>query len=249
METQLTLKTILVVGASSGIGSETSRQLLSFKDINLILVARDDDKLKKKFGGISNICIRKCDLTNSEDIEGLKKYLLNNNIKLDGMIYCAGVSPLMKVVETDLQVLHNTFQINVIAFIEIMKWFMTEEISNINARVVVMSSVAANISSYRQTVYASTKAALEEAVRCMAKEGVERRIRINALSAGAVNTPMLESLMEESKTLKEKLNSIYPYGVIPVDVIAKNIIYLLSDYSINTSGSILNIDSGFLIWK
>lgn len=242
-------KTYAVIGASGGVGKKLSEQLISMEGVQVILVARNKNKISDLIEGKPNSLFMPCDLNKSEQIEQLFTYLCEQNIKLDGLIYCAGISPLMKVVETNIELMRETFQVNVISFIEIMKWFLREEISNSGASVVVMSSVAANIPTYRQTVYSSTKSALEEAVRCIAKEGKERLIRVNALSAGAIDTEMLGKLMQESESLREKLERYYPFGLISTDKIAQNIIYLLSDYSANTTGSVLNIDSGFLINK
>lgn len=241
-------KTYLIIGATSGIGSTLSKRLLA-EGANTWLVSRDVEKMQILFSDFSNAKCLKCDLMNSEEIERLFITLTDRKISFDGLVFCSGLSPLMRIDETDIKVLKETFQVNVISFIEVLKWFLSEKVSKDGASIVVMSSVAANIASYRQTVYASTKAALEEAVRCAAKEAITRKIRVNAVSAGAVDTPMLGKLMEQSTSLREKLEKLYPLGLITTDQVASQILFLLSECGANTTGSVINIDSGFLIYK
>ena len=241
-------KTYVVIGASSGIGGTLSKMLLE-KGAETWLVSRSKDNIINLLAVFPNAHFLQCDLLVSDDIERLGAFFLSNDVKLDGLVFCAGVSPLMKIEDTDVNVLKDSFQTNVISFIEIMKWFALEAISKTGSSVVVMSSIAANIASFRQTVYASTKAALEEAVRCISKELIDRRIRINAIAAGAVNTPMLTKLMEQSDTLRTKLEKLYPLGLISPEQISNQILYLLSDFGANTTGTVINLDSGFLSYK
>lgn len=242
-------KNYIIFGASSGVGIKISEHLMMMKDVMTILVARDTDKVNSLLQKNPKAFCLRCDLKETNQIENVFSILRQKKIKLDGLVYCAGISPLMKVIETDIPLMRDTFQVNVLGFIECMKWFLREDVSNCKASVVAMSSVAANIPTYRQTVYSASKSALEETVRCVAKEGKERHIRVNAISAGAIDTDMLKKLCEKSDSLKYKFEQYYPFGLISTEKIAQNISYLLSDMSSNTTGSVLSIDSGFLINK
>lgn len=112
-----------------------------------------------------------------------------------------------------------------------------------------MSSIAAQYASWRQTVYAGSKAALEESVRCIAKELLSSGIRVNCVAAGAVETEMLQKLETQSTSLREKLEKVYPLGVIEPDCISEMIAYLLSDSARYITGSIIRVDSGFAVAK
>ena len=96
----------------------------------------------------------------------------------------------------------------------------------------------------RQSVYGSSKAALEETVRCLAKELMLRHIRVNAVALGAVQTELYKKLECENTSLGNR----YPLGVIPLEEVSGLILQLLSDDAAYMTGSILKMDAGHDVW-
>ena len=125
-----------------------------------------------------------------------------------------------------------------------MRCFVQEGICCDGASVVVMSSVVAHRGSNRQAIYSGTKAALEGTVRCMARELLERKIRVNSVISGTVETEMLQSLRKNSPKLDEKIKQHHPLGIVPVDEVCKVIEYLLSESASHITGASLPVDSG-----
>lgn len=242
------MKNILITGSTGGIGEITAKYLCK-NGYNCVLLGRSEKILKELSQVLNGAQYIVYDLNNLKDIENIFTCISNKNIKLDGLVHCAGISPLLKVEENDISVMQNTFNINLFSFIELAKYFIQEKYSNENASIVAISSVVAKVASYRQTLYASSKAGLEVAVKCMSKEFMCRKIRVNCIEPGAVRTQMLEKLTKESASLKEKFEKLYPLGLIEPDNIAEIVGFLLSTKAKYMTGSCITADSGFLSWK
>lgn len=237
---------ILITGATSGIGKELALELLRNDENILYLVARRLDKLNEIYGVYGNRCVLiDADLSVLHKIGVIFDRISGS--KLDGMVHCAGVSLLMKVAENDVLSMLDTFNVNYFSFIELCKYFYNSQHSNNGASIVAMSSIAASAVPYRQAIYSSSKAALEQSIRCIAKEFLPRRIRVNGIAAGAVETEMFNKLENNSDNLRLRMENYYPLGIINPNKIVKTIIYLLSDDSEHVDGTIIRYDSGFMI--
>ena len=108
-----------------------------------------------------------------------------------------------------------------------------------------LSSVVSSRGSNRQSLYAGTKAALEEVIRHYA-ETIED-VRVNAIVSGAVRTEMLEKLEEESSGLEDRMKNYYPLGIIEIKKIWETVEFLLSDRSETINGVSFPYDSGYLL--
>ena len=108
-----------------------------------------------------------------------------------------------------------------------------------------MSSVTANKGSNRQSLYAATKAAIQEVCKYYDENYVG--VRFNAIVSGAVETELLEQLKIESPGLEERMKTYYPLGIISMNKICDLIEFLLSDESKWFSGIAFPIDSGYLL--
>lgn len=242
-------KSYLVTGGNSGIGKNVVITLLKH-GAKVFAVDINTDQLsliQNDFG--QDIEFVNFDLTHLPEIKSIFDTAKNKGFIFDGMVHCAGISPLMKIVENDIEKMLLTYKINVLSFIELLRYFHDSNYSNDAASIATMTSIATSVASFRQTVYSSSKAALEQVVKCAAKEFLDRNIRVNAVSAGAVETEMLVDLQKNSDGLREKFLKYYPLGLIAPDEIAKTIMYLLSEESKHIDGSIIRLDSGFFINK
>ncbi len=235
----------IITGASSGIGKRCAERLLE-KGNECLLIARSEDKLnsiKMHYGGA---VIKAIDLNNYDQIKDIfDEY--SYMFPFDGMVHCAGIAPLKRIDENDIDTVKNTYGTNVFSFIELMRFMAKEGVCNDGGAIVVMSSVIAHKGSNRQTIYSGTKAALEATVRCMSRELLSRRIRVNSVVSGTVETEMLERLRLESENLDEKIKQHSPLGIINIDEICDMVEYLLSDSAIHITGASMPIDSGFLL--
>lgn len=238
-------KTFLITGGSSGIGLTLAKQLSS-QGSRVVLISNETELLHRAIQcleGTDHLAIS-YDFNDIEHIDSIFEDLRRNSIRLDGMVYCAGIAPLCLLKDNTPKLMESVFRINLFSFIEMAKYFQQEEFSVEGARIVAVASNAAHSGGYRQTLYGSSKAALVSAVRLMAKELLNRKIRVNCVSPGAVESPMIKKLRTESANLDEKLRTIQPLGIIDPQYIARIIGYLLFDGADFLTGQEWMLDGG-----
>lgn len=242
-------KKILLIGASQGIGRDTAI-LLSKLGAQLILVARNEDNLKETQSLLegSNHSYYSFDLYNIDQIEDFVKNVVNKIGSLDGLVYCAGVSvnrPLKMFKPNDVD---RIMKVNFNGFIEFIRCCVKRGRYGDSMNIVGVSSVAALKGDKTQTIYSASKAAMNGAMRCLAKELAERNIRINTVAPSMVKTRMYQDFLnkygEESESNKKIFSRQY-LGIGETDDIASAIAYLLSDASRFITGVCLPVDGGY----
>ena len=238
-------KTYLVIGGGSGIGFATANKIAKAGE-HVILVGKDPMKLQtacRQLPGEGHSWIP-CDIEKLDRISGIFACLREKAVMLDGMVFSAGISPLILVKDTTPEDMLHTFSINLFSFLELVKEYQKETASRENSRIVAVASITANGAGYRQTLYGSSKAAMLSAVKLMSKELLNRKIRINCVSPGVTDTPMLDDLRKKSDNLDEKITQNQCLGLISPDSIADAIIYLLGPGADYMTGMNITVDGG-----
>ncbi|WP_051200220.1 SDR family NAD(P)-dependent oxidoreductase [Butyrivibrio sp. FCS006] len=237
-------KSYLIIGGTSGIGLHVAKSISTYKG-NVVIVGSNEKKLNKSLQQLPSNCWGVlCDLRNPMNVREIFEVCKKNEMVFDGIVYSAGVSPMMSVVENDCGIMIDTFSVNCLSFVETVKCMEVYECVTNKASIVAISSIAASQSVNRQALYAGSKAALEEIVRCIAKELLLKGVRVNALALGAVRTELFEELESNNAELAKR----YPLGAIPFEQISHMIMYLLSDLSDHITGTVLKMDSGHDVW-
>lgn len=240
------MKYYLVTGASSGIGREVAKQI-SNEDTTVVLVARREDKLKElQLELMGPSVVIPCDLRRSVDIKNVFDELCKKKIKLDGLVYCAGicfVKPIKIMEENELQ---DMFQINVFAFYEMCRYFSQVSVSNKGACIVGVSSYAAVSKEAGMSAYAMTKESMNVQTQVLAQEFLKRKIRINTVMPAHVMSKMAE---DENTWTEEELEIVkckQPLGIIPIDNVVKVIKFLLSRDAQYITGQSISINAGYI---
>ena len=232
------MKTILLTGATSGIGKETAAYL-SEQGYNLVLVARNEDKLKSI---VENLGPRHLfyalDLNCPDQIPGVFHFLKERKVKLDGMAYCAGIAGNMPFRSISLEDVAAMMQVNCYGFVNLAKDFIKKTCSNDGASIVAIASLSA-ITAYPGTCsYSMSKNALISACKVLSKEGLRRNIRVNTVLPGYVDTRMMEGC-DLTQILSEQ-----PWGFVKPRDVAQLIEFLLSDRSTMITGAQIPISGG-----
>lgn len=238
-------KKILITGASNGIGRETAICLDSM-GAETILVARRDDKLQQVSAQMKNNCI--CvpfDLSKSEDIENIFLELIERDIKLDGMVYCAGVADVNLVKNVSLEDVQKSININAIAFYMLCKYFALPKYSNKESSIVGISSIASLKHEPGMSLYAMTKEAMNVTVKVMAKEFVKRKIRLNNVLPAQVMSKMACETNDWTEDEIEEVRSYQPFGIIPIEQVVNCITFLLSEKAKYITGECIAISGGY----
>lgn len=234
-------KTILVTGASSGIGRTTAIEC-SKLGAHVVITGRNAERLQETFNlleGSGHMQIL-ADLTDTESLE----HLVNEMPQLDGLVNNAGIGynkPVTFIKSSDLDAMFDT---NTYAPVMLTKLAMKKKKINKGGSIVFTSSIAALVENMGNAVYSMSKAAIMSFAKTCALEFAEKGIRVNSVHPGMVETKLIHGgAISEDDMQKDMQN--YPlkrYG--RPEEIAWSIIYLLSDASAWVTGSQSVIDGG-----
>ncbi len=239
----LTGKTILITGASSGIGRETAIQAAA-AGASLVITGRDKSRLEETLASLSRhpspVTRHEtfvADLTRETELDAL----VQAAPVLNGIVHCAGIVgplPVKFVTQADID---RMFAINYHVPVNLTGKLLRKKKIADGGSLVFMSTIAVRNPYFGGALYSGSKAALEAYSKTIALEQAGRGIRSNCIRAGLVATPMIENPSEE-KMQEEALDRYlkrYPMGIgQPADV-AMTIVYFLSDASKWVSGTTL----------
>lgn len=237
----LTGKTILITGASSGIGRTTAIECAKL-NATCVLCGRNELRLQetlRKLEGTGHIAIS-ADLLKEEGIRTIVEQTPN----LDGVVCNAGINMMAPIYFLKLEAMDKVFRTNTIApMILVNALLRNKRIKNQSSLVFTSSLDAAN-PDVGSSVYAASKAALSSFMRSCAKELAPRKIRANAIQPGLVETSMMHNGLVSEEDLEKHKDFYLLKRYARPEEIAWSIIYLLSDASNFVTGSVLTIDGG-----
>lgn len=227
---ELTGKTILITGASSGIGKEAAI-MLSGNGASLIITGRNPDRLSQTFSLLKPGNHRSvvADLTESGAID---RFVADMPV-MDGIVHCAGIVgplPVKFITQTEID---RMFQINYHVPVNLTSALLRKKRLNEPSSLLFMSTIATRNPYFGGALYSGAKAALEAYARTLALEMVNRGIRANFLQAGLVDTPMIVS-PSENNMQQEALDRYlrrYPLGIGKTSDVGGAILFFMSDMS------------------
>jgi NAD(P)-dependent dehydrogenase (short-subunit alcohol dehydrogenase family) len=237
-------KTILVTGASSGIGQATAIECAQM-GAEVVITGRDTERLQATADLMGNLKAQiAADLTNQEDVERLVASLP----PLDGAVLCAGNSTTLPLQFGSREKFDEMFNVNFFAPVELLRLMYKKKVLQKGASVVLIASIGGTHSFMPGNgVYGASKAALNSLMKYAAREYASRKIRVNSICPGMVDTPLIHrgTITEEQLVEDAKRYPLGRYG--KPDDIANGAVYLLSDASSWLTGHDLVIDGGFSI--
>ena len=240
-------KSILVTGASSGIGRGIAVACAKM-GAKVVLSGRNEARLQETLSsmvGEGHVVL--CGDLNSEE---KRKEFVDKMPELNGVVYCAGISQIQMAKFMDQASLEGIFQTNVFSPLLLNSLLLKKKKIQKSSSIIFISSISG---VYRSQIgeggYGATKAALSGYVKSLALEVSTQGIRVNTMHPGVVETPLLEVSNgtfgeEELEALRQK----YPlkrFGK-PEDI-ANCAVYLLSDAASWMTGSNILIDGGFTL--
>ena len=238
-------KTILVTGASSGIGKAIAIEC-SKMGASVIITARNEQRLHEtllEMVGEQNKSII-TDLSIDEDIDRL----VNEIPKIDGIVHCAGFTipkPFNFISKDDVDsVMKVNFTTHVFLTQKLLK---TKKINKKSSIVFISSISGVYISAVAGSLYSASKGAVNGIVKGMAIELAAKQIRVNSVNPGMIETNIFSSgtISEDQLTEDKKRYPLKRYG--KPEEVAYAVIYLLSDASSWTTGSNILIDGGYTL--
>lgn len=243
---ELTGKHIIVTGASSGIGRQTCIQA-SKLGAKISLVARNEERLTETASLLegNGHRIYSYDLNEIDGIDALIRQIVEENGAIDGLVHCAGLGINRPIKLIKPEFLHSILSGHLYAFVELIRACSAKKRTNEYASYVGISSVAAFHGNKTQGAYSAAKAAMNAVVHPFAKELAPKKIRVNTIAFGMVDTNMYQGFLESGGNNEELLQSQY-LNIIPREYAANAICFLLSDMSRYMTGGTMCYDAGDL---
>ncbi len=236
-------KTVLVTGASSGLGRQTAITASEY-GARVIVTGRNTIRLQETFGSLQGEGHQQipADLTIQADIDRLVEALP----MLDGLVQSTGISELAPARFITAETISRTFRISFDASVLLTARILAKKkLSKGNSSIVFISSISTRYPFVGGAMYISAKAALEAYARVLALELASRGTRVNCIAPAFVRTPMLNETAENFS--QEAVNKIEERQLLglgdPVDV-ANTIIFYLSDASKWVSATNLILGGG-----
>lgn len=236
-------KTILVTGASSGIGKATALECAKM-GAKLVITGRNEARLNEVFDaldGNGHLQII-ADLSNEDDLQRL----VNEIPVLNGCVNNAGYNTMSVIQFIKQEDLEHIMDVNLVAPIMLTHLLVKKKKIAKDSSIVFTSSISARgRNSVGNSMYSATKGGLSSFMKNAALELAAKRIRCNAVLPGMVETPLKEgksNITEEQWEINRQLYPLKRFG--KPEEIAYGIIYLLSDASAWVTGTELVIDGG-----
>jgi len=231
-------KTILITGASDGIGRETAVEC-SRLGAKVIISGRSEKKLKETLSCLCNKghFYSVADLTDADQLNTL----IDRSDSIDGIVHCAGVARGRLVKDITPEDLRLHFSINFDAPMLLTANLLLKNKINSRGSIVFLASLSPLIGTIGLSLYSSTKAALIAASKCLALEVANKQIRVNCIAPGQVDTEMLNSL----GSLQQFQRVHYPFGIGKKIDVTNAIVFFLSDNSQKVTGNNFVMHGGY----
>jgi NAD(P)-dependent dehydrogenase (short-subunit alcohol dehydrogenase family) len=240
-------KIALVTGGSSGIGLATAKRFV-VEGADVFITGRREAELSAAVKEIGrNVTGVKGDVSQLDDLDRLFARIQRETGRLDIVFANAGVAKYAPFGKISEELYEETFGVNVKGLVftvqKALPLLPDGAAIILNASIVGSKGLAAN------SIYSATKAAVRSFARTWTTDLKQRRIRVNAVSPGSVDTPGLSGLLASSDVGKERLkllSNAVPMGRLGTpDEIAKAVVFLASDDSSYVTGAELFVDGGF----
>jgi NAD(P)-dependent dehydrogenase (short-subunit alcohol dehydrogenase family) len=240
-------KIALVTGGNGGIGLATAKRFVA-EGAYVFITGRREGELAAAVKDIGrNVTAVQGDVSNLADLDRLFGQIRREKGKLDIVFANAGIAKYAPVGAITEELYDSIFNINVKGLLFTVQKALP--LMPDGAAIVLNASIVASKGLSANSIYSATKAAVRSFARTWTTDLKARRIRVNAVSPGTIDTPGLNDLLASSEAGQERIKMIsnaVPLGRFGTpDEIAKAVVFLASDDSSYVTGTELFVDGGF----
>ena len=237
-------KVAVVTGGSSGIGLATARRFAA-EGAHVFITGRrpaELDAAKRELG--ASVTAVQGDVSNLADLDKLFATVKQTRGRIDILFANAGIAesaPLGEITEAHFD---RQFDINVKGAVFTVQKALP--LLSAGASIILTSSIVGSKGYPGRSVYSATKAALRSFARTWTSDLKQRKIRVNVVSPGPIDTPGLQGLTGiDSAGLARQFSDRVPLGRVgDPDDIAKVVVFLASEDSAYITGAELGVDGG-----
>jgi NAD(P)-dependent dehydrogenase (short-subunit alcohol dehydrogenase family) len=240
-------KIALITGGTSGIGLATAKRFVN-EGADVFVTGRRGQELEaavKEIGkGVTGV---QGDVSKRADLDRLFAQIESEKGRLDVLFANAGVAKYGRLGEISEEFFDSIFDINVKGVLFTVQKALP--LMPDGASIILNASVVGSKGLSSNSVYSATKAAIRSFARTWTTDLKERRIRVNAISPGTIDTPGLNDLLASAAAGQERVQMIHnsvPLGRFgTADEIARAVVFLASDDASYVTGAELFVDGGF----
>ena len=242
---ELTGKTAVVTGGSSGIGLSISKVLLN-AGARVVIIDIDEKRFISVKDEIKKISpefdFYEADIKNSEKISEIIQKIIYKESKIDILVNNAGIVKDGLLIRMSDEDWLDVINVNLNGMFYITKNVLKHMVKAKSGRIISIASVIGEIGNTGQANYAASKAGIIALTKSIAKEYAARGIIANAIAPGFIKTVMTDKLPEDIKDAIKK--SIPLNKIAEPEEIANAVLFLCSELSAYITGSVLNVNGG-----
>jgi 2-hydroxycyclohexanecarboxyl-CoA dehydrogenase len=244
-------KSIIVTGGARGIGRAVVQAFAEAgADVviaDLRLEAANQTATEIGHCGCRRVVSVQTDVTKREDIDRLRDETLRLFGQIDVLVNCAGWDRLLPFLKTTPELWQKVLNINFLGVVNMCHAILPHMVERQQGTIINISSDTGRVGSFGEAIYASSKAAIMAFSKTLAREHARDNIRINVVSPGLCETPLIEEMREDEFTAKI-LGSIVNF--IPMkrlgqpEEVAPTVVFLASDAASYITGQVVSINGG-----
>lgn len=246
MELKLKNKVVFVTGSSSGIGKSIASKLLQ-EGCQVIINGRNEQKLKKASKELQNCSYIKGDVTKDNDVRKIARTLEKSHKKIDILVCNVGSGKSNPIGKEDTNELKKMLEFNFYSSIKII-YELKQLLIRSKGNIICISSIAGTEVTNAPIGYTVAKAALNAYVSSISRYFAEKDVRINVVAPGNImfkDSVWEKKISENEKQVMRMLKTEVPMNRFgTVDEITNLVVFLSSECSSFTTGSIFVVDGG-----
>ena len=240
-------KTVIITGASTGIGAELVKTFAKYGS-NVILLSRSLDKMNSLISNIKSnekqiLKAYKIDISNEESVKTIFEEINSSYEKIDILINNAGITSdnLLMTMKTNQWT--DVINTNLNGCFFCCRAISKKMIKQKSGKIINISSIIGEVGNKGQSNYAASKAGIIGLTKSLAKELASRRINVNAINPGYIDTDMTKDL----KNKNDFLNNIPLKRFGNCNDVSEVACFLASDKSNYITGQVINVDGGLIM--